>query len=353
LKRLFLTRQNGSAWPLAVFAVAFSGCAVRRTATVSPSAVPPRAEDASLPDLVASVNAQSKAIQTMTATVNLEPTAGSVYSGVIKEYHDVRSFILVQRPAMIRMVGQAPVVRTDIFDMVSDGEEFRLFVPSKHKFIVGKTEVQRPAKNALENLRPQHILEALLIPPIDADSDLTFRYEAEEGARRYYVVGVLDKGSKGDLNLKRQIWFDREDLRIGRVEFFGPQGVYLEGVQYAAYQDFQGVRYPTQIKLTRPVEDYALSINLQKVTFNQPIPPEKFELKPPQGVERVELSSLRGGASSELRVANREDGAVPGSGLNEERVPNRESQIGKTERFSIRNSALTIRSAGEPAWSIE
>ena len=228
----------------------------------------------------------------MTATVDLEPTAGSVYSGVIKEYHDVKSYILVQRPAMIRMVGQAPVVRTDIFDMASDGDEFWLFVPSKHKFIVGKTAVQRPAKNALENLRPQHILEALLIPPVDADSERTFQYEAEEGTRRYYIVGVLDKGSEGDLNLKRQIWFDREDLRIDRVQFYGPQGVYVEGVQYAAYQDFQVVRYPTRITLTRPVEDYALSINLQKVTFNQPIAPEKFELKQPQGVERVELSGI-------------------------------------------------------------
>jgi outer membrane lipoprotein-sorting protein len=292
LKRLFLGRQAGKGWLLALFALALSGCAVRKTVKVSPVAAAPPAEAASLPDLIASINAQSKAIQTMTATVDLEPTAGSVYSGIIKEYHDVKSYILVQRPAMIRMVGQAPVVRTDIFDMASDGDEFWLFVPSKHKFIVGKTGVQRPAKNALENLRPQHILEALLVPPVDADSERTFRYEAEEGTRRYYIVGVLDKGSEGDLNLKRQIWFDREDLRIDRVQFYGPQGVYVEGVQYAAYQDFQGVRYPTRITLTRPVEDYALSINLQKVTFNQPIAPEKFELKQPQGVERVELSGI-------------------------------------------------------------
>ena len=289
MDRLSLTRQAGKGWFLA-FVVALSGCAVKRTVRVSPPAVSLPAEVASLPDLIASVNAQSEAIQTMTATVDLEPTAGSVYSGVIKEYHDVKSFILVQRPAMIRMVGQAPVVRTDIFDMASDGKEFWLLVPSKHKFIVGKTGVQTPAKNALENLRPQHILEALLIPPVDTNSERTFHYEAEEGSRRYYVVGVLDAGDNGALNLKRQIWFDRKDLRIDRIEFFGRQGVYLEGVQYAAYQDFQGIRYPTRIKLTRPVEDYALSINLQKVTFNQPIAPEKFELKQPQGVERVELS---------------------------------------------------------------
>jgi hypothetical protein len=252
--------------------------------------MPPPAQEASLSQLVASVNAQSKAIQTMTATVDLEPTAGSVYSGVIKEYHDVRSFILAERPAMIRMVAQAPVVRTDIFDMASDGEEFRLFVPSKKKFIVGKTGVQTPMKNSLENLRPQHIFEALLIPPIDPDSERAFRYEAEEGARRYYIVGVFETGSDKDLNISRQIWFDRADLRINRIQFYGPQGVYLEGVQYANYQDFHGVQYPTRIKVTRPVEDYGLAITVQKATFNQPIAPEKFHLKQPQGIERVELS---------------------------------------------------------------
>ncbi len=271
-------------------ALTLSSCAVRRAVRVSPGAVAPPAQAASLSDLIASVNAQSKAVQTITATVDLEPTAGSVYSGVIKEYRDVRSFILAARPAMIRMVGQAPVVRTDIFDMASDGEEFRLFVPSKQKFIVGKTGVQRPAKNPLENLRPQHILEALLIPPVDPDSERALRYEAEDGGRRYYIVAVFEKGS--DLNLRRQIWFDRADLRIDRMQFYGSQGVYLEGVQYADYHDFQGVRYPTRIKVTRPVEDYGLSMTVQKVTFNLPIAPEKFELKQPQGVERVELSSV-------------------------------------------------------------
>jgi hypothetical protein len=312
VKGWFFVRQVGAWWALACLALA--GCAVRRTVTVSPLAAVPPAQEASLSQLVAAVNA-STAIQTMTATVDLEPTAGSVYSGVIKEYRDVKSFILAERPAMIRMVGQAPVVRTDIFDMASNGEEFRLFVPSKQKFIVGKTGVQRPAKNALENLRPQHILEALLIPTIDPDSERAFRYEAEEGTRRYYVVGVFEKGSNGDLNLRRQIWFDRVDLRIDRVQFYGPEGVYLEGVRYADYKDFQGLWYPTRIKVTRPVEDYGLSITVQRVTFNQPIAPEKFELKQPQGVQRVELSlqlpivdfrSPIAGAAGRLPIGNRQ-----------------------------------------------
>src|SRR5208283_1894218 len=133
----------------------------------------------SLAELVAKIDASSEAVHTLTATVDLAPTAGSVYSGVIKEYHDVKGFALVQKPSTIRLLGQAPVVRTNIFDMVSNGEEFRLYIPTKQKFIVGKTSLRRPAKNALENLRPQHILQALIVPPIDAEHETTYRKKVD------------------------------------------------------------------------------------------------------------------------------------------------------------------------------
>jgi outer membrane lipoprotein-sorting protein len=270
------------------------GCAVRRTTQIPPSQVPPPTREASVAELVARVNAQSEAVRTLVATVDLAPTAGSVYSGVIKEYHDVRGFILLERPAMIRMIGQAPVVRTNIFDMVSDGQEFRLYIPTKQKFIVGKTEFRRPAKNSLENLRPQHILDALLVPSLDATREKHILEEAEDGARRYYVLMVLEPQEDGQFSLKRKVWLDRSTLEIVRLQIYGPRGAYLEDVHYSDYQDFQGVRYPAHLEISRPVEDYRLSIAIVKATFNQPIAPEKFELKKPEGAELVELGAARG-----------------------------------------------------------
>jgi hypothetical protein len=240
---------------------------------------------------VAKINAQSDTIRTLVATVDLEPTAGSVYSGVIKEYHDVRGFILAEKPAMIRMIGQAPVVRTNIFDMVSDGQEFRLYIPPKQKFIVGKTDLRRPAKNALENLRPQHILDALLMPRLDADRDKFFVEEAEEGLHRYYIISVLAVSNEGGLSLSRKIWIDRATLEIGRLQLYGPRGSYVEDVRYTDPEDFAGVRFPTRIAISRPVEDYRLAIHILKATFNQPIPREKFELLKPDDAQLVELSS--------------------------------------------------------------
>ena len=204
---------------------------------------------------------------------------------------DVRGFILLAKPSTIRMQGQAPVVRTEIFDMVSNGEEFRLYIPPKQKFIVGKTGYRRPAKNSLENLRPQHILEALLIPPIDASRDHYFLEESEAHGSRYYVVTVVEEEGERGLRLKRKVWFDRSDLEVARAQFYSPQGGCLEDVHYADYKVFQGIHYPARIEVSRPVEDYQLTITLLKASFNQPIAPEKFELEKPQSAELVELSA--------------------------------------------------------------
>lgn len=278
---------------LTALLLAAPGCLVRKQTRLHPSQVPPPAREATLAELLSKINSQSEAVRTLTATVDLEPTAGSVYSGIIKEYHDVRGFILVERPSTIRMLGQAPVVRTKIFDMVSNGEEFRLYIPPKQKFIVGKTSFRRPAKNALENLRPQHILQALIVPPIDAERQKFFLEEAEEGARRYYVVTVVEPRADGELALRRKVWFDRADLELARMQFYEPGGIYTEDVHYAAYQDFQGIHYPTHIEVARPAEDYRLTLTIEKATFNEPIAPEKFELTKPEGAQLVDLSAAK------------------------------------------------------------
>jgi len=47
-------------------------------------------------------NRIARGVKTLNATVELKPTAGSKYSGVIDEYHEVKAFVLAARPAEIR-----------------------------------------------------------------------------------------------------------------------------------------------------------------------------------------------------------------------------------------------------------
>jgi hypothetical protein len=272
---------------LTVLLLATPGCLVRKVAHAHVPGQNVPARNASLAELVTKINGWSNAFQTMTATVDLAPTAGSVYSEDIKEYHDVKGFVLLQKPSTLRVLGQAPIIRTNIFDMVSNGEEFRLSIPSKKKFIVGKATFRHPAKNALENLRPQHILQALIVPPIDAEHETAFTVEGQSRTqrRRTYVVYVEESSRERHQPLHRIITFDRTDLELVRIQFYDADGTFTEDVRYSAYQDFQSVHYPTHIEVSRPAEDYEVTISIEKATFNKPIPPENFDLQKPEGAE--------------------------------------------------------------------
>ncbi len=251
--------------------------------------------DASLAELVAKIDAWSGPIHSMKASVDLAPTSGSVYSGVIKEYHDVKGAILVQRPSTIRMQGLAPLVRTTIFDMASNGEKFSLYIPIKQKFITGRNAVQHKSKNALENLRPQHILQALIVPPINADRETTYKRKVaphSQPNKRYFVVSILEQ-TDHHLTLQREIWFDRSNLEMTRVQFYDSEGTCTEDVSYSDYQDFKGIHYPTHIQLERPEDDYEVTITIEKATFNTPIPPENFELNKPEGAELIDLDAKK------------------------------------------------------------
>ena len=279
----------------AALLLATPACLVRKVTHIhAPGQIVP-ARDASLAELVAKIDSWSAPIHTMTATVDLQPTAGSVYSGVIKEYHDVKGIMLLSRPSTIRLQGQAPVVRTTIFDMVSNGEEFRLYIPLKQKLIIGQTTVQHAAKNALENLRPQHFLQALIVPPIDAERETTFREKVDyrREAKRIYAVNIVEPQGDRHVVLRRKEWFDRENLELVRTQFYSPDGTCTEDVHYSNYQDFKDIHYPTTIDLSRPEDDYEVTITIEKATFNEPISPEKFELKVPEGTEVVNLGEAK------------------------------------------------------------
>src|SRR5579862_5718094 len=110
-------------------------------------------------------------IKSFQVTVNMTPSTGSVYKGEITEYRDVRGYILFRRPESIRVIGQYPVVRATAFDMVSDGKEFRISFPSKSLFVVGENAAPTTSSNKLENWRPQAFLDAMLIHPLDPQTE--------------------------------------------------------------------------------------------------------------------------------------------------------------------------------------
>src|ERR1700676_2473326 len=176
LGELETLRKNPRIWVLLLtfLAIQAAGCStLKRRTEVKKEEIRPQLVS-SEEDLLASYNSQVRAVQSLQATVDLVPSTGTTYSGVIEEYHDVTGFVLAQRPSNVRVIGQAPVVAKNIFDMVSDGKEFRIYIPSKNTFLVGPTTLTRPSSKPIENLRPNHIVDALFWPELPAGAKVLF-----------------------------------------------------------------------------------------------------------------------------------------------------------------------------------
>ena len=85
-----------------------SGCIVRTLRIPRRGAPSGQLATASLEELVGKVRAWDQQLHTINATVNLEPSVGSVNKGEIEEYKEIRAFVLIRKPGMFQ-IGRAHV----------------------------------------------------------------------------------------------------------------------------------------------------------------------------------------------------------------------------------------------------
>ena len=297
---LFSAGSTGSrAWRSVAFFIfallmlAMTGCLVRRRTKVAVESHPaPPLKTASLPDLLGLIQKQEESIKTLEATATIEPSVNSPSKGEIVHYRDVRTFILIRRPAFIRMVGLYPVVENKAFDMASDGETFRLYIPVKNRFIMGKNRSEHRSKSALENLRPQVILDSLLLKGPEPGKEQAVLESYSEAGTAYYIVHII-RVVPGQMGvLERNIWFDRHALDVVRIEMFDSDGEVGTDVLYAGYSPVSGIPYPQEIIVERPKDLYGLHLSISNLQFNQPVGEDKFVLDQPPGSELIDSDQM-------------------------------------------------------------
>jgi outer membrane lipoprotein-sorting protein len=232
--------------------------------------------------LIDAVARQYDAIRDFSAEVNMVPALGTAEKSRITEYKDVRAYILFRKPSEIRLIGLYPVIRNKAFDMVSNGVDFKLFVPSRNRFITGKNEIEQPSQNKLENLRPQHFQDALLIRPIAPTEKLLLENFTDED-NAFYILHVVHENGNNQLQLARTIWFNRYDLTLARQLIFDDAGNILTDARYTEWKAYDHVPFPKHIEINRPRDEYAVVIDVVKMDINAGVTPEKFALEQPEG----------------------------------------------------------------------
>src|ERR1700691_1464101 len=152
--------------------IPISGCLFRtRPVEETYSKVP--LKQSSQSDLIDTINQQAEKIQSLQATVDIDTSAGGVKKGHVTDYKEIRGYVLARKPAMLHMIGLLPIVRTTAFDMVSDVENYKLWMPPKNRFVIGRNDVRTHDTNqSMESIRPQEIYDALLIRPIDPANEI-------------------------------------------------------------------------------------------------------------------------------------------------------------------------------------
>lgn len=249
-------------------------------------------------ELIEYVNTQAARVQSMQATVDIDTSVGGVKKGKVTDYKQIRGYVLARKPAMLRMIGLLPIVRNRAFDMVSDGQVFKLWIPPKNRFIIGRNDIEtHNIQQPLENLRPQQIYDALLLPQIDQKNEIAVVENSTEIVRDAkghnleqpnYEIDVIRNGEHGWF-LARKILFSRTDLLPHRQLIYNPNGDLVSDIHYESYKDFSGVNFPSIIEIWRPQEEYDITLSIVKLQLNEPLPNDKFTLEQPPGAQVVRL----------------------------------------------------------------
>ena len=267
-------------------------------------------KESSQQGLIDAINQQAEAIRSLKATVDIDSSAGGLKKGHVTDYKEIRGYVLARKPDWLHMIGLMPIVRTTAFDMVSDGQQFKLWIPPKNKFVVGQN--QTPPVNSdqpMENIRPQNIYEALLIRHIDPINEIAVLengYETLSDGKGHrilqedYELTVIRTDGKAP-RLSRKIIFSRTDLKPHRQYIYDEDGHVVTDARYAEYKDFDGVSFPSRIEIYRPQEEYDITLNMLKVDLNKPLSDDQFVLQQPAGAQVVHLDRPQSSLVTPLR----------------------------------------------------
>ena len=249
-------------------------------------------------ELIDYLSSQAEKIKSLQATVDIDTSVGGVKKGRVTDYQQIRGYILLRKPAMLRMIGLLPIVRNKAFDMVSDGRDFKLWIPPRNRFVIGRNDIEtHNPDQPMENLRPQHIYEALILHEVDPNNEIAVMQNSFEiitdGKNHQvqqadYEIEVIRRGDRGWF-LSRKIIFSRTDLLPHRQYIYDQDGNLSTDSRYEGYKDYDGINFPSQIEIWRPQEEYDITLTIVKLQLNAPLPDDKFALDQPPGAQIVHL----------------------------------------------------------------
>ncbi|CAN5466143.1 hypothetical protein BH10ACI4_BH10ACI4_36220 [soil metagenome] len=250
--------------------------------------------NATLDQLVQQLDTRYNAMQTMTASVEIEATTGGSRQGKAKDSPSFSGYIFMRKPEDLRVLLKLPVLGSKALDMVTDGKTFKLIIPPRNKAIAGSNSVTTPSKNGLENLRPSVFFDTLFVRGVLPSEilSLTSDFRILENPQKKkdlveepdYDIEVLTQPEGQIAHIKRVIHIGRGNLLPYQQDIYDAQGQVATRAFYSDYQKYGDIMFPSHIIIRRPLDELSLSVNITKLTFNQKMDDDQFDLVIPANV---------------------------------------------------------------------
>jgi hypothetical protein len=278
---------------LVALAPALTGCLshIRAVPKTRPAEV---VMNATLSELLRRVENRFNETRSINATVQIVASEGGARQGQIKEFTSLSGYIFLRKPEDLRVLLRVPVLGSQALDMVSDGKTWKLWSPPKHLAMTGTGEVADSSQHGLESLRPKIIFDSLLVRGLGPDQvvDLTqdSRVIPDPKDKKQlieepdYELTILEPPKGNTAHTLRVIHIGRSTLLPYQQDIYGPDGNIVTRAFYSNYQYFGNIPFPMKIVINRPQDQYGLAITVTKLTLNQKLDDDQFELKFPDNV---------------------------------------------------------------------
>jgi outer membrane lipoprotein-sorting protein len=278
---------------LVTLAPALTGCLthIRAVPKTRPAEV---VISATLDQLLSQVETRFKAVQTINATVEIVASEGGARQGQVKEFPSFSGYIFLRKPEDLRVLMRVPFLGSVGLDMVSNGKTWKLWVPKRNLAMTGTSEAADSSQHGLESLRPKVIFDSLLVRGLSPDQvvDLTqdSRILPDPQDKKQlveepdYELTILEPPQGKIAHTLRVIHIGRSTLLPYQQDIYDPNGHVVTQAFYSNYQTFGDIQFPMKIEIKRPQDQYGLAITINKLTVNQKLDDDQFELKFPEGV---------------------------------------------------------------------
>lgn len=290
--------RRAAAGALALPLLLLSGC-MFTTRKLPVPRMPAMVQTVAPEDLVAQLNRHWAELESLNATVDIQASVLKTKEGVAKDYTTFRGIILMRKPEMLRVYGRVPVIGTRMFDMVSDGKDFTLYIPSRNKAVKGSNSLKKRSASQVENLRPGFFFDAMVVRGMEPDEYYAVAADtdtAEDASKKHllinpeYILNVMRrKPDSQQLYLVRVVHFHRDDMMPYQQDLYDSEGTLETQVFYSQYADYGPTRYPSTITIKRPQEDYMVVLTVEKVVKNMALTDDQFQVKIPDGAKIEQL----------------------------------------------------------------